>query len=391
MRFAGIDIASEVHVVAIVDSDGATVTKPTSFTEDSEGYRKLLELLGPPSECAVAMEATGHYWQNLFAALAAAGFRIALLNPLSTNRFAQAGLNRTKTDAIDALGIARFGQQRQPPVTLLPDAATDEIRELVRLRDRIVQDLGDATRRLHRVVDLGFPEFTRYVKSLDSQLATAILLEYPTAAAFPAHTRPLAKLVYDGHHKVGGELAAQLVTAAKQSVGHHHGDAYRVQVQFACEDIDLQRRRLCDLDKRIEGMLAKHEVGKLLTTIPGIGPTTAARIVGEVGRFERFRDASKLAAYVGAIPSLRQSGKQKPSRGGLTNIGHARLRSALWMPVLTAVRRNPWLRAYYQRLRDAGKLPKVALVASMRKLIHAIYSVATNRKAFTPRLAEVKS
>ena len=59
------------------------------------------------------------------------------------------------------------------------------------------------------------------------------------------------------------------------------------------------------------------------------------------------------------------------------------------MPVLTAVRRNPWLRAYYQRLRAAGKLPKVALVASMRKLLHAIYSVATNRKPFVPRLAEV--
>lgn len=391
MRFAGIDIASEVHVVAVVDGEGATVIKPTSFTEDSEGYRKLLELLGPPAECSVAMEATGHYWQNLFAALAAAGFRIALLNPLATNRFAQADLSRTKTDAIDAVGIARFAQQRQPPVTLLPDAVTDEIREIVRLRDRIVQDLGDATRRLHRVVDLGFPEFTRYVKALDSELATAILREYPTAAAFPAHARPLAKLVYDGRHKVGGELAAQLVSAAKQSVGHHHGDAYRVQVQFACEDIDLQRRRLRDLDRRIDDMLAKHEVGKLLTTIPGIGPTTAARVVGEVGRFERFRDASKLAAYVGAVPSLKHSGKQKPARGGLTTIGHARLRSALWMPVLTAVRHNPWLRAYYQRLRGAGKLPKVALVASMRKLLHAIYSVATNRKPFVARIAEVAS
>jgi transposase len=61
------------------------------------------------------------------------------------------------------------------------------------------------------------------------------------------------------------------------------------------------------------------------------------------------------------------------------------------MPVLVAVRRNPWLRAYYTRLREAGKLPKVALIAAMRKLLHAIYSVATNRKPFVPRLAEVKS
>jgi len=275
-------------------------------------------------------------------------------------------------------------------VTKLPDAATQELKELVRLRDRVVQDLGDATRRLHRSVDLGFPEFTRYVKNLGSELATTILHEYPTAAAFPLHPRPLAKLVYDGRHKVGGELARELVEAAKVSVGQHHGDAYRMQAQFSCEDITLQRQRLRELENRIETTLRKHDVGKLLTTIDGIGPQTAARLIAEVGAFERFRSPAALAAYVGVIPALKHSGKNKPSRGAMTTIGHAKLRASLWMPVLVAVRRNPWLRAYYKRLRDAGKLPKVALIASMRKLLHAVYSVATNRKAFVPRLAEVK-
>jgi hypothetical protein len=56
------------------------------------------------------------------------------------------------------------------------------------------------------------------------------------------------------------------------------------------------------------------------------------------------------------------------------------------MPVLTAVRTNPWLRAYYDRLIARGKLPKVALVAAMRKLLHAVYSVATHRRPFVPHL-----
>jgi transposase len=154
MRFAGIDIASEKHVVAVVDADGGIVVKATTFAEDQTGYRALLELLGPPAECLVAMEATGHYWQNLFAVLAAAGFRLALINPLRTNRFAQEDLVRTKTDAIDALGIARFAQQKRPVETPLADAATQELKELVRLRERVLQDMGDATRRLHRSVDL---------------------------------------------------------------------------------------------------------------------------------------------------------------------------------------------------------------------------------------------
>ena len=391
MRFVGIDIASETHVVAIVDAEGTVVLKATEIVEDAVGYQRLLELLGDPSDCRVAMEATGHYWQNVFSALASAGFEIALLNPIRTNRFAQEDLVRTKTDAIDAVGIARFAQQKRPMPTRLPDSATQELRELVRLRDRVVQDIGDATRRLHRLVDLGFPEFPRYVKKLDSELATAILREFPTAAAFPTVARPLTKLVYDGRHKVGPELARQLVDAAKASVGRHHGDAYRMQVRYACEDIDVARRRLRELERRIETTLRDHEVGTLLTTIEGIGPQTAARLVAEVGDFQRFSGPEKLAAYVGPSPGIKHSGKKKPQRGAMSSLGNARLRASLWMPVLSAVRCNPWLRAHYQRFIANGKLPKVAMVACMRKLLHAIFSVATNRKPWVARIPEVAS
>jgi transposase len=71
----------------------------------------------------VAMEATGHYWRNLYAALVTAGFEVALLNPLRTRRFAEEELQRTKTDAIDAVGIARFAAQKRPAVTQLPEPA----------------------------------------------------------------------------------------------------------------------------------------------------------------------------------------------------------------------------------------------------------------------------
>jgi transposase len=142
------------------------------------------------------------------------------------------------------------------------------------------------------------------------------------------------------------------------------------------------RRRLRELDRDIDTKLSEHEVGRLLTTIDGIGPHTAAFVIAEVGDPAHFRSASALAAYVGAIPGLKQSGKRNPSRAALTPLGNARLRAALWMPTLSAVRFNPWLRAHYQRLRARGKLPKVALVACMHKLLLAIYSVAKHRKPF---------
>ena len=386
MRFAGIDIASETHVVAVVDETGAIQAKPLAFHEDAGGYARLWGVLGKSEDMLVAMEATGHYWKNLFAALASHGYAVALINPLRTHRFAAEDLERTKTDAIDATGIARFAAQKRPEPTRLPDRATEELRELVRLRDRLMQDFGDRVRQLHRMVDLGFPEFTRYVKRLDSELASTILHDYPTALAFQGvSARRLARMCYDGRHVVGAELAAKLIEAARTSVGQHHGEPYRIQVRYACEDLDVLRRRLRTLDRDIDAKLAEHEVGTLLTSIEGIGPHTAARLIATLGDPAKFRSAAALAAYVGAVPGLRQSGKSRGNRAALTPYGHAHLRAKLWMPTLTAVRVNPWLRAYYQGLLARGKLPKVALVASMRKLLVAVYAVAKQREPFIAR------
>jgi transposase len=388
MRVIGVDIGAETHVVAVVDADGRTLLKPTPITEDAQGYGRVLELIGEAPDTLVVMEATGHYWQNLFATLTARGFTIALVNPLRTQRFAEEELRRTKTDAIDALGLAHFGLQKRPPATRLPDPATEELKELVHLRDRLVQDIGDRVRQLHRLLDLGFPEFTRHVPDLESRLATAILREYPTATAFrdlPVGT--LAALRYDGRHRVGEALADALITAAASSVGQHHGEPYRLQIRYACEDLDLWRGRLRTVERDIERLLGAHDVGKLLTTIPGIGSQTAARLVARVGDPADFRSGNALAAFVGAVPGLRQSGKRQGQRASLHPLGHGRLRAQLWMPTLSAIRFNPWLRAYYERLLARGKLRKVAVVAAMRKLLLAIYSVAKNRRPFVPHLS----
>jgi transposase len=232
MLVVGIDIGAESHHVAVVDRAEAVVVKATAFAENVAGYQELFALLAragarggedlplaaasaEQDRTLVVMEATGHYWQNLFAALVAQGYAVALVNPLRTHRFAGEELARTKTDSIDCLQLARFGAQKRPAVTCLPEAAVGELRELVRLRARLMQDVVDRVNQLHRLVDLGFPEFTRYLKNLNTQLATAILRQYPTAAAVRGLScKRLAKLNYDGRHRVGEELARQLIAAA---------------------------------------------------------------------------------------------------------------------------------------------------------------------------------
>ena len=108
MRFAGIDVGAERQMVAMVGEQGEVLCRSRRFGEEASGYVHLFELLGPPEGCLLALEVTGHYWRNLFVALLEKAYAVAVLNPLRTRRFAEERLQRTKTDAIDAAGIARF-------------------------------------------------------------------------------------------------------------------------------------------------------------------------------------------------------------------------------------------------------------------------------------------
>ena len=137
------------------------------------------------------------------------GFQVARLNPLRTRRFAEEELERTKTDSVDALDIARFAAQKRPAPTPVADEVAAELRELVRLRTRYVDEHSDRMRQLRRAVDMCFPEFTRHVR-MNTVLATAILARYPTARSFASvSVRKLARLTYDGRHQVGRGTCAR--------------------------------------------------------------------------------------------------------------------------------------------------------------------------------------
>ena len=110
---------------------------------------------------------------------------------------------------------------------------------------------------------------------------------------------------------------------------------------------------------------------------------TIGRILAAVGDPARFRSAGAFASYVGVVPGVKESGTFRSRHAHISPIGNARLRRALYMTTLSAVHANPWLRPHYLRLRSKGKLPKVALMAAMRKLLVAIYTVAKNRRPFT--------
>jgi transposase len=145
------------------------------------------------------------------------------------------------------------------------------------------------------------------------------------------------------------------------------------------------KRELGTIDQAIEHKLSESsKLGSssaLLRAVPGVGPVACATLLArlpELGHLNR----REIAALVGVAPFDRQSGMWR----GPSSIfgGHAEVRAALYMATLTAVRRQPALRAFYQRLRECGKPAKVALVAAMRKLLTILNAVLKAHRPWSP-------
>lgn len=127
------------------------------------------------------------------------------------------------------------------------------------------------------------------------------------------------------------------------------------------------------------GLKADQE---LLESIPGISAITAQEILAELPEVSRFAGAQSAAAYAGLCPRQHCSGTSVRRRSHLSKRGNPHLRKALYLPAMSAIRFNPLVKAFYERLLAAGKPKMVALAAAMRKLLLLAYGVLKNRTKF---------
>jgi transposase len=125
----------------------------------------------------------------------------------------------------------------------------------------------------------------------------------------------------------------------------------------------------------------------LLESVKGIGRTTATTVLAEMPPVDLLPSAESAAAYAGLAPREFISGKTVRKYTRLSKAGNARLRTALYLPTLTAIRFNPVLKAFYARLLAAGKPKMRAVGACMRKLVMICYGVLKNRTPFDPALS----
>ena len=122
-----------------------------------------------------------------------------------------------------------------------------------------------------------------------------------------------------------------------------------------------------------------------LQTIPGVGVLTAAWLLVTTLNFTTCATPDEATAYAGLAPNPYQSGTSVRGRPAIGHTGNGRLRKALYLATLSAAQYNPVIKEFYDRLRAAGKAPKVARCAAARKLLHSAWAVATKRQSFDPR------
>jgi transposase len=155
--------------------------------------------------------------------------------------------------------------------------------------------------------------------------------------------------------------------------------------------IDHIEARILQVTQQIRDHIDHHPDlrGKrdLLETIPGIGPGTSAMIIAEFGDVSRFRDAGTMASFCGLTPRQRQSGTSVRGRSMLSKTGSSRIRHALYMPALSAIRYNPVIRAFRARLLANGKHKMIIVGAVMRKLVYLAYGVLKSGRPFDPAVA----
>src|SRR5665213_1457082 len=169
------------------------------------------------------------------------------------------------------------------------------------------------------------------------------------------------------------ELAA-LMTRRRQLVDMRVAEGHRMEhaIQLAYRSIKRVLRlldaQIGEIDKQADDHLDRHfkDQRKLLNSVKGVGPVTILTLTSalpELGRLQR----RQIAKLVGVAPLADDSGQRKGARriGG----GRSEVRSVLYMAALAAIRHNPVIRLFHSRLISAGKAPKVAITACMRKLL----------------------
>ena len=234
------------------------------------------------------------------------------------------------------------------------------------------------------------PRQVRDFARATGRLAKTDALDAAVLAHFAAAVQPAPRPLPDAAQQALTALVTrrrqlvEMLTAERNRVPLAHG---RIRRDLETHIAFLEQRLTeanDDLQQTLKASPVWRAAEQLLRSVPGIGPTSAAVFIAELPELGRLSHKA-IAGLVGVAPLNHDSGR----RSGPRTIwgGRATVRGTLYMATLVATRHNPLIAAFYRRLRDAGKPPKVALVAAMRKLLTHLNAILRTQQPWAPDAA----
>jgi len=324
--YLGIDIHKRYSQVAVVEPDG------NLQDEIRLPNVRLDELAEQYAGSEAAIEASGNY-RPIYETLDE-HCDVTLVDPSKNRIIADATV---KTDRVDAKRLALMLRADMLAESYVPPDEIRTLRDLVRTRKSLVEERTAEKNRVQAVL-------ARTDNTYESEL-------------FGPN---------------GREFLAELSLS----------DADRTIVEAHLSVIDEYDEQIEVLEKKISQRVVESPAAQRLLTIPGVGETTAATVLAEVGEIERFDRDKELVSYAGLDPEVHQSGDTEV-RGSISKEGSAPLRWTLVQSAHVAVQHDEYLGNFYTRLKEK-KNHQIAIVATARKLLVSIFHMLTRKEAYDP-------
>jgi len=382
----GVDVGKHRHHVSIRDLSQDDYCKAFSFTNDRDGFIKLIAVLEKLSsertDFLIGVEACS-YALNLSYFLMAMRFTLVEVNPFRAGQFRKAQGKKAKTDKIDARTIAAILPLGDHKSLSIPDPILDNLKELTRFRVDLVDEKSTVIIHLREALSVLFPEYEKVFRQLDSAGSLALLAAYPG----PEH------MIGAGEETVGKTLslasprrmsrgmARRIIEAAKRTVG-----VVQRQPSLGIK-ISILAKRIADLQATIRDL--DRQITTLFNSLPckplgfpvGRAPSLAT-IISEIGDIHRYPTLKKFLSHLGWCPQSFQTGNYCLKHPKMSHAGNKYVRRIIWMLSIFAVQFVPRYREYFQRRVNEGKTKMHIIVAVGRKLLSALYAMLKNGVAY---------
>jgi len=388
--FVGVDVGKGAHHAVALDRKGKRLLD-SALPNDEAKLRALLGKLKAHGPVLLVVDQPATVGALPVAVARAEGVLVAYLPGLAMRRIADLHAGESKTDARDAYIIAEAA--RSLPHTLrslkLADSQVAELTMLCGFDEDLAGQITQVSNRIRGLLTQIHPALERVIgPHLDHPAILDLLERYPSPDQLAALTqKQMANRLVKLAPRMGKTWAAEIIQAlSEQTVVVLGTQAASIVLPRLAQQLAALRIQRDEVAKEVERLVLAHPLHPVLTSMPGVGVRTAARLLIDVVS-RAFASAGHLAAYAGLAPVTRRSGSS--IRGELpSRRGNKQLKRAMFLSAFAALR-DPVSRAYYARKISQGKRHNQALIALARRRCDVLFAMLRDGTFYTPPRPEM--